>query len=193
MIKWIKSLFNFRNTKMMTDAVQPRLRDGKQVLDNANQPIFDKLEQRVDKSTGEILDVPQYGTPNYAQALAIWKQGQIVYTSNIQVEFEIDTKVVKKFDISAQDKLDDYKGKARFNFEVPPVLDSKRILSMDAMAKAERDGKFTFNHVDGKPVEYKLHKAHPNVIERTDGEDTVLVVSAIYKPAYARKNMRMAW
>jgi|TARA_R100001530_G_scaffold99404_1_gene69103 hypothetical protein len=185
-MKWIKSLFNFRNTKMMTDAMAPRLRDGKQVLDNANQPVFDKLEQRINKATGEILDVPAYGTPDYASKLAIWKQGQIVYTANIQIEFEIDPKVVDKLELTGSSQISE-------DFEVPPVLDAKQILAMDERAKADRDGKFTFNHVDGTPVEYSLDKAHPNIIQRTDGEDTVLIVSAIYKPAYARKNMRMAW
>jgi hypothetical protein len=186
-MKWIKSLFNFRNTKMMTDAVQPRVRDGKQVLDNANLPIFDQLEQRVNKATGEILEVPAYGSsPDYASKLALWKDGQIVYTKNIQVEFEIDQKIVDKLELTGESQISD-------DFEVPPVLDSSRILAMDELAKAERDGKFSFSNVDGKPVEYALSKAHPNIIQRTDGEDTVLIVSAIYKPAYVRKNMRISW
>lgn len=185
-MKWIKSLFNFRNTKMMTDAVAPRLKDGMQVLNEQNQPIFDKLEQRVNKSTGEILEVPAYGTPDYATKLALWRQGQIVYTANIQIELEIDPKVVEKLDISGQSKIS-------ADFEVPPVLDAKSILAMSERAKAERDGKFSFSNVDGQPVEYTLHKAHPNIISRTDGDETILIVSAIYKPSYARKNMRMAW
>lgn len=189
-MKWIKSRFNFRNTKMMTDAEQPRLKDGKQVIDpNTNQAIFDRLEQRIGEG-GVILEVPAVGSVGYVQALAEWRKGTIVYTKNIQVEFKIDPKVVTKLKLDAGTMLITSLAN---EMEVPPVLDAQRILDMDADAKRLRDGKFAFSNIDGKPVEYELASVNENIIKRTDGDTTVLIISAVYKPAYQRVNMESAW
>lgn len=191
-IQWIASCFNHRNTKMMTDAMR-------YITDANGLPVVDKVtgqyqttkcELREDKDgfAIEVLGLP--GSPEHTASLALWRQGTVRYTENIQVEFEIDPKVVSKLSLESGSTAD------LGIMEVPEILPEKKILEFAKTShKLRGKDKFQFRAVDGKPVEYSLAPSRnaSNVIKRTDGDDTILIVSAVYKPSYTRTDMRTAW
>ena len=188
-IQWIKSCFNHRNTKMMTDAMRFITDDSGALVINkvTGQASTTKCELRTDKDgfAIEVLGLP--GSAEHIASLALWRQGTVRYTENIQVEFEIDPKVVSKLSLeSGSDVV----------LEIPETLPAKKILEFAKTShKLRGKDKFQFRAVDGKPVEYSLAPSNrpSNIIKRTDGDDTILVVSAVYKPQYSRTDMRTAW
>ena len=191
-IKWIVSCFNHRNTKMMTDAMRYITdNNGALVIDKVTgQASTTKCELREDKDgfAIEVLGLP--GSVEHITTLALWRQGTVRYTENIQVEFEIDPKVVSKLQLESGSVAD------LGIMEVPEILPEKKILEFAKTSlKLRGKGKFQFRAIDGKPVEYSLAPSRnaSNIIKRTDGDDTILIVSAVYKPSYTRTDMRTAW
>tara|TARA_R110000751_G_scaffold211081_3_gene314692 strand:+ start:181 stop:705 length:525 start_codon:yes stop_codon:yes gene_type:complete len=174
---------------MMTDAKRF-------MLDSDNKPMYDtngmirttQCEERHD-ANGLVLQVVGLpGSPEHTASLLTWRSGTVSYTQNIQLEFEINPDVVAL--------LQDAKtlGQTQDEMEIPPVLPAKHILKF-AKTSLENHGadKFNFKNVDGKPVTYNLASCNKSISQRKDGDDTVLIISAVYKPEYVRKNMRTAW